>query len=115
MSFNPSPVRAIRSALTLIALAATLSACVMRTVAPPPALPCPALVKASGLLDQTPGTTLPPDDSKGAWVAFADRQTGQLDKANADKAGAARLLDLCDRLQSETDAKVRGKRSLRLF
>ena len=53
-------------------------------------------MRASGLLAATPGATRPADDTVGAIAAFAVRQTGQLDHANADKAAAAGLLDRCD-------------------
>jgi hypothetical protein len=34
-------------------------------------------------------------------AAFGDRQTGQLDKANADKAGAGAILSLCEKRNAE--------------
>lgn len=112
-SNNRAP--AIQSALLSIALGATLSACVMRTVAAPNAVQCGQLIKATHLLDPTPGAHLPIDDSKGEWVGFADRQTGQLDKSNADKAGAAEMLDLCISMQAAVDKQLKRKRVLGLF
>ena len=53
-------------------------------------------MRAAGLLRPTPGAPRPADDSVGAIAAFGVAQTGQLDKANADKASAAGLLDSCD-------------------
>ncbi|WP_375393079.1 hypothetical protein [uncultured Sphingomonas sp.] len=50
---------------------------------------------AAGLLEPTPGAALPSDSSAGGWIAFGDRQTGQLDKANADKAGVRGILGTC--------------------
>lgn len=61
-------------------------------------------MKASGLLATTPGAAPPADDTKGEWVAFGDRQTGQLDKANADKTGALGILTTCDEWQKKADA-----------
>ncbi|QIG80128.1 hypothetical protein [Stakelama tenebrarum] len=42
-------------------------------------------------------------------MAFGDRQTGQLDKANADKRGADRFLTECERLQAAAEAEARRK------
>lgn len=112
-SFRRAP--AIRSVLTSIALGAMLCACVMHTVTAPNAVQCGQLIKAAHLLDPTPGTRLPIDDSKGEWVAFGDRQTGQLDKSNADKAGAAEMLELCISMQAAVDKQLKRKRVLGLF
>ena len=51
---------------------------------------------ASGLLEPTPGAPRPANDSVGEFGAFGVRQTGQLDKANADKHAAHGLLTSCD-------------------
>lgn len=67
-------------------------------------------MKASGLLRPTSGASLPADDSKGAWVAFGDRQTGQLDKANADKGAAEAVLDTCEGWQAKAEAAAKPRR-----
>jgi hypothetical protein len=72
-------------------------------------------VKASGLLATTLGASLPQDDSAGEWIAFGDRQTGQLDKANADKAGTIGILDACAAWQAKAAAAARPRRFLGLF
>lgn len=53
------------------------------------------MVDASGLLEPTPGAALPSDSNAGGWIAYVDRQTGQLDKANADKVGVRGILTTC--------------------
>lgn len=70
---------------------------------------------AAGLLEPTPGASLPSNSTGGEWVAFADRQTGQLDKSNADKAGAQRLYRTCEQLHREALEKARRKRFLGIF
>lgn len=42
------------------------------------------------------GAELPQGNSVGDWVAFADRQTGQLDKANDRYAAAAGIVARCE-------------------
>ena len=67
-------------------------------------LPCGDLVKASGLLRPITGAALPADKTVGEWIAFADRHTGQLDKANA---GA--ILDTCERWQAKAAAAAKTR------
>lgn len=59
------------------------------------------MVEASGLLSPTPGAPLPQSDTVGEIAAFADRQTGQLDKSNAEKDGAHRIMKTCDTYQKK--------------
>lgn len=66
---------------------------------------CSELVRASGLLTETPAADPPvsaklPDghDDARPWQGFAIAQTGQLEKANLDKGGADRLYDKCEEL-----------------
>lgn len=69
------------------------------------------MIEASGLLERTPGAPLPATDTAGEIAAFGDRQTGQLDKANADKGGVQRMGHLCDQKQQQalTNAQRRNK------
>jgi len=63
-------------------------------------------VKASGLLNPTTGTAIPArDDASAGWEAFLG-QSGQLEKANDDKAGAQALNEECHQLQIEALAKA---------
>ena len=75
----------------------------------PTAPPCLDLVTASGLLEPTPGAARPQSDSVGELAAFGDRQTGQLDKANADKRGAAAVLTTCEAWKAKAIADARPK------
>ena len=45
------------------------------------------------------GAPLPAGDTVGEIAAFADRQTGQLDKSNSDKGAAARIMETCQAAQ----------------
>lgn len=66
------------------------------------------MVEASGLLAPTPGAPLP-SATKAGWIVFGDAQTGQLDKANLDKAGVRGILRACASWQARAveDAKRR--------
>jgi hypothetical protein len=44
-----------------------------------------------------PGAELPKGDTVGEWVAFADAQTGQLDKANGRTGDAIDIIERCER------------------
>lgn len=67
------------------------------------------MVDASGLLEPTPGAALPSDSTAGGWIAFGDRQTGQLDKANADKAGVRGILGTCAAWQAKAAAAAKPR------
>lgn len=66
------------------------------------------MLKASGLLEATTGAPLP-GDTVGEIATFGERQTGQLDKANADKAGAVRLGDTCEAWQQTALERARKR------
>jgi hypothetical protein len=76
--------------------------------------PCKPLVDASGLLKPTPGAPRPANDRSGELAAFGDRQTGQLDKSNADKHGAAQILDRCEAENAAAIAELKKRRGFRL-
>jgi hypothetical protein len=46
--------------------------------------------------------------------AFGDRQTGQLDKSNADKHGADQILDRCEAQNAAAVAELKKRRGLHL-
>ena len=73
------------------------------------------MVEASGLLQPTAGAALPIDSAAGEWVAFGDRQTGQLDKANADKAGVHGILATCEEWQAKAVAAAKPRRWWKLW
>jgi len=91
------PALALLSALSLMPV---LSACAggLRTTTILAAVSCGPLVPES-LRRDVPGADLPTDDTAGAWVAFADAQTGRLDIANANKTAVVEIVDACDRQQ----------------
>lgn len=43
-----------------------------------------------------PGADLPLNDTVGAWIAFGDAQTGQLDKANDRTVSAIGIVERCE-------------------
>lgn len=59
------------------------------------------MVEASNLLAPTPGAPLPASDLISDIAVFADRQTGQLDKANADKSAARAILLSCEEYEAK--------------
>jgi hypothetical protein len=71
-------------------------------------------VKASGLLEPTAGAARPQDDTIGEIAAFGDRQTGQLDKSNADKRGVDSMLAVCHEAEERARADAQ-KKSRRKF
>jgi hypothetical protein len=72
------------------------------------------MIEASGLLEPTTGAPRPQNDTVGEIAAFADRQTGQLDKANADKGGVKRMGSICDDRQAAAlkEAQRRTRRKV---
>ena len=100
--------------LASMTLLTGLSACAPSIRTTQDALPCWKLLKASGLLNPTPGAARPQSDEVGEIGSFGDRQTGQLDKSNADKTGATNLGDVCEAEQKKAleDAKKRNRRKV---
>lgn len=60
----------------------------------------------------TPGAPLPADDTAGAWVAFANQQTGQLGTANAGKAAIVEIVEMCEARDAETVKALTKRRGL---
>lgn len=114
MPYPPCPGRATRARLLLLPCA-LLCACTPAIVLTPPAIPCREIVAATGMLEATPGAALPANDSVAEIAAFGVRQTGQLDQANADKAGVARVLEVCDAWRDKAAMAVKRRRILGIF
>jgi hypothetical protein len=59
------------------------------------------------------GAELPPfgplGSTVGDWIAFADAQTGQLDKANERTAAAIGIVERCEARDREAVSKARRK------
>jgi hypothetical protein len=99
----------MRACLASLLLYTTLSACATHIEVSPIAQGCSRLLKASGLLEPTAGAARPANDSGGEIAAFGDRQTGQLDKSNADKKGAQAICEEYEKLQQEAVDHARKK------
>lgn len=56
-----------------------------------------------------PGADLPAGDTVGDWIAFADAQTGQLDKANDRTKAAIGIVERCEARDREAVKKARRK------
>lgn len=56
-----------------------------------------------------PGADLPAGDTVGDWIAFADAQTGQLDKANDRTKAAIGIVGRCEARDREAVKKARRK------
>lgn len=77
-----------------------------------PASSCSTLI-APNLRADTPGAPMPAGATVGDWETFGAAQTGQLDKANADKASAIATVEACEKRDAEADAAiVKHKRKL---
>lgn len=56
-----------------------------------------------------PGAPLPVEDVVGEWIAFADAQTGQLDKANGRTADAIGIIERCEARDAEALTRARPR------
>jgi len=54
----------------------------------------------------TPPAPLPTGETVGEWIQFGDAQTGQLDKANADKLGY-QVIERCEARDRDLIERVR--------
>ena len=95
-----------RLPLLLAMLGFALCAGCAATVATRDVPHCAELLDASGLLNETAGAPLPGGDVVGDWQVFGVQQTGQLEKANADKGGAGRLVRTCEDLHRAALART---------
>jgi hypothetical protein len=100
-----SPVRRrkfemrLTTLLPIVLLAVVPAACAP-TVTLGSVSQCARLVSAAGLLLPTPPASLPAGDLREWQVGFV-AQSGQLDKANDDKAAASKLMVECEALHQE--------------
>lgn len=56
-----------------------------------------------------PGADLPQGSTVGEWIAFADAQTGQLDKANDRTKAAIGIVERCEERDREAVKRARPK------
>lgn len=59
--------------------------------------------------EPVPGAPLPDGETAGDWIAFADAQTGQLDKANDRTLSAIGIVERCEIRDREAVKRARPK------
>lgn len=64
------------------------------------------MTAAPSIRNHTPHAPLPADDTAGAWVATANSEGGQVDKANQRADTIVHIGDTCDRWAKEAKEKV---------
>lgn len=104
MTYNPRRVPMRLSALLLLPLAVAGCAGTPAIVAAPSA--CSSLLPGEWR-QGVPGAPLPAGDSEGDWIAFADAQTGQLDKANGRTVDAIGIVERCEARDRAAIERVR--------
>lgn len=62
-----------------------------------------------------PGAPLPDGQTVGDWIAFADAQTAQLDKANGRTVDAITIVERCEARDAEAVKRATRKRFLGVF
>lgn len=60
----------------------------------------------------TPGAEPPAKREVGAWIKFADDQTGQLDKANDSKETSLWIIDNCEAEKNKAAQAAKPKKLL---
>jgi len=59
--------------------------------------------------EPVPGAPLPNGETVGEWIAFADAQTGQLDKANGRTSDALSIVERCEARDRAAVKRARPK------
>lgn len=95
----------IKSALVLTLLAGALSACATAPKAALIASDCSSLVPAEWRKG-VDSADLPEGSTVGDWIAFGDRQTGQIDKANGRTRDALTIVEGCEKRDRQTVARI---------
>ena len=107
------PLAPLRLSILLFAILA-LPAC----VSAPPILAIPAACSAllpTEWREGVPPAALPDGRTVADWIAFADAQTGQLDKANGRTRDAIGIVERCEARDREAVTKARRRKLLGLF
>lgn len=81
-------------------------------VSAPPILGTPTACSSllpSEWREGVPGADLPGGSTVGDWIAFADAQTGQLDKANERTTAAIGIVERCEERDREAVQRARPK------
>jgi hypothetical protein len=100
----PAPMRLCLLPLTLLLASGCVGA--PSIVSAPSA--CSTLLPAEWRAG-VPGADLPDGSTVGEWIAFADAQTGQLDKANDRTAAAIGIVERCEDRDREAVKRSRRK------
>lgn len=96
LMFERHPMLALRFAACLT-LCAVPTACTTLSLETRPVSPCMKILLGSGLLDPTPSAAISLIDGTAGGLGSHDvAQTGQLVKANIDKATAKKIGTSCD-------------------
>ena len=107
MKYSTQPARTIKLTLLSMPLAFALSACTTVVQTTLNADRCfTRMTENSGLTEDTPHASLPTDNTAGAWVDYGNRESGQLDKANADKRAVTAIGKTCDEMRVEAQEKA---------
>lgn len=87
--------RALTRLSTLLPLLLASAACVSAPPIVTARSACSTLLPAEWRAG-VPGADLPEGETVGDWIAFADAQTGQLDKANERTRAAIGIVERCE-------------------
>lgn len=108
MKYSPPPARTKRWTLLSMPLVFALSACTTVVQVTPTADRCFTRMTAnSGLTEDTPHASLPSSPTVGAWIDYGNRESGQTDKANADKRAITAIGKTCDEMRVEAQEKAK--------
>lgn len=91
----------------LLIIVPLLSACTTISVDASNDDPCSDYVPPS-MWAPTPHVA-PPGRSQAGWVNFGLGEAGQLEKANADKAGSKHIITTCERKKAEALARAKRR------
>lgn len=94
--------------LILVSMALAVTACASAPPIVAASSACSALLP-EGWRTPVPGAPLPDGDTAGDWIAFADAQTGQLDKANDRTLSAIGIIERCEARDAEAIKNARRK------
>lgn len=110
------PFEKLRAPMRLSILLCVTLGCAACVGAPPivaSASACSSLLP-SEWREGVPGADLPEGSTVGDWIAYADAQTGQLDKSNDRYTAAVGIIERCEARDIEAVRKAR-RRFLGIF
>ena len=101
---HPAPLRLLALSLMLLLVSGCAGA---PSIASTP-IACSTLLPPEWR-EGVPGAAFPKGSSAGEWIAFADAQTGQLDKANDRYAASVGIVERCEAMMAEAVKRSRRK------